>query len=1080
MKLSVAVLVAAGILISCFATSSFAMRESVGNLPPPDYAVGRLSFTSPFVILQAGETTWVQVHTSDSYCPGDPLGGHGGEAVGGPTGSETWCWEQNWPYGDSCGTNAPWDTRCFWHYDIFSLPSQTGINFWHMDSYRCDQRSYCGDSALWCGTDSLWEGKPVECGTWLNQIGYGNRWNCVARLDLPGDFSVTNGCTLYFDPRYDTECKYDYFYVDFYDGSQWQTLATFNATSNNPGGQCGDPQGLGNPDYWGNTDVNNLLNCNWQQRTDPAMPAYVAEISPGEYSYTTGPKFRWRFVSDPNWSDMDGRGQTDGAAFVDNVIVKGDLGNEYVQDFESGLDAYWSFPDPDGIIDQWHMVHDPDPPYEGGDGGDRTTCTLDSSVVYRGRPEHGYPVGVPWRNGWLYRLVTPSMPLLQTGAVIQYDQYMCAKDITCDYTDTRVRFYDRDNETWCPWINLDDLVLTGGCFFWNFDREENITPFYGTSHDSMQFGFDMLDQSGVGDFCRGKHSGTDNLIDNVSIGFFDGNASVFTARNMDLLHDSFLHMDICAYNSAFDAYDSDTLNYYDGEVPIRADNQCYVEVTDKDYISSVELIGSIDEGATWVSVGMTQYRPFDPLDPDIGGEYYATFVPPDFGMSEWEPGTDVQYYILCTDQLSNEEYFPNTADPSDPDHVGSAEDYFTFSILPMYPPDYSGVKILLVDGYGRRNYNYTPCFSADDYIEPVEDMYEATLRDAGYCYDKFDILGGGSSLHIHYLCTWNTDYDAVVWFTGPYFDGNLFDAEAQQEMRNYLAGGGKVLLCGDRTAYSAAPESEGGNGEDSLGGEFLSGIMGCDYLSEVQSAFNKPYIYAKGVPSVTVFGTPTALNFDTLLVYRECPYLKDMSWIKTEAAPPAGYVAQRLLTVLNPDVAQADMGTYVEYQGVGQSVLINFDMCGSINHTKQYCSGAVPVGRTPFLPGSYEGRVDLFRTVLEDVFGLPSTGTGTGGTTEVPEAATFKWALHQNMPNPVAAGTEVRYEIARTSNVSIKVYNAMGQLVRTLVDERKEPGRYSATWDAKNVRGEDVSAGVYFYKMDAGQYASTKKMLVVR
>jgi hypothetical protein len=549
---------------------------------------------------------------------------------------------------------------------------------------------------------------------------------------------------------------------------------------------------------------------------------------------------------------------------------------------------------------------------------------------------------------------------------------------------------------------------------------------------------------------------------------------------MDLLHDSFLELDLYAYNSTFDAYDSDTLNYYTGSVPTRADNQCYVEVTDKDYISAVELIGSDDEGATWVTMSMTQYQPFDPLDPDLGGEYYATFVPADFGMSEWEPGTEIWYYVLCTDQLSNEEYFPTTANPADPDREGGSADYFTFAILPMYPPEYDGVKILLVDGYGRRNYNYAQCFAADDNIEPLEDIYETTLRDAGYCYDKFDILGGGSSLHIHYLCTWNTDYDAVVWFTGPYFDGNLFDVEAQTEMRNYLAGGGKVLLCGDRTAISAAPESEGGNGEDSLGGEFLSGIMGCDYLSEVASAFSKPYLYAAGVPSVTVFGTPTALSLDTMLVYRECPYLKDMSWVKTEVAPPAGYVAQPLMTVLNPDVPQADMAIYVEYQGVGQSVLVNFDQSGSINHKKQYCSGAVPAGRQPYTPGNYEGRVDLFRTVLEDVFGLPSNGTGTGGTSDVPNQQVFKWALHQNAPNPVAAGTEVRYEVARTSDVSIKVYNAMGQLVRTLLNEQVEPGRYAATWDAKNVQGEKVAAGVYFYKMSTGQYSATKKMLVVR
>jgi hypothetical protein len=205
-----------------------------------------------------------------------------------------------------------------------------------------------------------------------------------------------------------------------------------------------------------------------------------------------------------------------------------------------------------------------------------------------------------------------------------------------------------------------------------------------------------------------------------------------------------------------------------------------------------------------------------------------------------------------------------------------------------------------------------------------------------------------------------------------------------------------------------------------------------------------------------------------------------MSWVRTEAAPPAGYIAQPLLNVLNSDVGTAHMGIYVEYQGAGQSVLINYDQSASINHTQQYCTGAVPLGRQPFTPGNYEGRVDLFLTVLEDIFGLPSSGSGTGGTTDVPREQAFSWALHQNVPNPVAAGTEVRYEVARASNVSIKVYNAMGQLVKTLVNGHVEPGRYAANWDAKNTQGEQVAAGVYFYKMNAGAYAATKKMLVVR
>jgi hypothetical protein len=478
---------------------------------------------------------------------------------------------------------------------------------------------------------------------------------------------------------------------------------------------------------------------------------------------------------------------------------------------------------------------------------------------------------------------------------------------------------------------------------------------------------------------------------------------------------------------------------------------------------------------------MTLWQAFDPQDPDLGGDYYGTLSMSDFGLSEWELGTECWYYVKCTDQLSNEAYFPGDADPGDPDHTGTVEDYFEVSILPLYPDTYTGVKVLLVDGYPRNNYNYAPCFAADDAIEPLVDIYEKTLVDAGYAFDIYHISGGGSNVHVHYLCTWNTDYDAVIWFTGPYFSNYLFDAEAQREMRNYLAGGGKVILAGDRTAFSAAPESEGGAGEDSLGGEFLSGIMGADYLSEIASPFTKPYLYAAGVPSVNVFGTPTAVDFDTILVYRSCPYLKDMSYIKAEAAPPAGYVVQPLVRLTNGDVPTADLVTYVEYQGVGQSCLINYDLCASVNQTYQYCDGTVPPGADPFIPGNYEGRADLIRFILEDIYGLPSEGTGQGGTSEVPEKkSAFQWALHQNTPNPVAGMTEVRYEIARSSNVSIKVYNAMGQLVSTLVDDRVEPGRYSAHWDGKNFAGERVSSGVYFYKMNAGKFNATKKMLVVK
>jgi hypothetical protein len=1055
---------------SAFSMSEYAVRAGA---PAPPALTAAKQVMEPVVFSSAGDTLWIQAHVDETSCPGDPSSGHGGEATGGPGPTETWCFEGG--PGDSCGTNPPWDVLCFSHEDVRAKPSSMGINYWHIDSYRADQRAYCGDYALWCGSDSLWDGYPVECGTWASPPGYGNQWNCIAMLTLPDTFNVANGCTLLFDPRYDTECKYDYFYVDFWNGTAWVTIATFNATSNNPGAECGQPSG-GNPDFWGNTDIDHMINVDWQERSNPSWPAFVAGIDASQYSYETGPLFRWRFVSDGAWSDADGRGNTDGGTWIDNVWVWGD-GNRYEEDFESGVldPAYWSLPDPDGLIDQWHITHDPDPPYEGGDGGDRTTCVADSSYVYRARPEGGYPAGVPWRNGWYYRLMGPPVPMLNSGCVVQYDEFTCANEVTCDYPATRVRFYSGSYGTWCPWYT-EPIYIPTGCYFWSHPTTD--WSWYAPADaESVQYCWDIQDVGRPADFCWGKHKGTDYQVDNVSMGFYDADATLFSARGIDMLQDMFF-TDLCAFNSGFSAYNEDTLDYYAGGAhALPAWKQLYVEIRDNDLIQSVYLRGSLDEGASWVSVAMTQYQPIHPSQPDLGGEYYATLCPADFGLAEWDTGTVVWYCVKCTDQLSNEEYFPRTADPSSPDHSGTESDYFELSILPLYPPDFEGARILLVDGNNRSYYDYAPCLSRTDRQRPLEDIYGETLTDAGYCYDKYDISGGGSNVHVHYLCTWNTAYDAVVWFTGPYFSNYLFDGQAQRAMRDYLGQGGKVVVCGDRVAYSLAPPELGGAGEDSMDGDFLSGVLGAEYIQEMASPFTKPYIYCAGVETLTVLGAPVILGFDTLLVYRECPYLKDMSWIRTETAPPMGYFAQPLLTVLNPDVAGADMVTYSEYQNIGQSAFVNFDLCGTVNHTSSYCSGgAAPV--PAYDPGVYEGRVELMRLILEDVFGLLPTGGGMAGNPDRP-GAVYAWKLAQNAPNPCISTTEIRFEAPHTADVSIAVYNAAGQRVRVLVNESVEPGAHSVMWDGRNAGGQRVSSGVYFLRMQARGFSATRKMLVL-
>jgi hypothetical protein len=930
---------------------------------------------------------------------------------------------------------------------------------------------------------------PVECGTWApgKYPGYGSQWNCWAQLALPDSFTVANGCTLMFDPRYDLECKYDYFYVDFWNDSTWVTIGMFNAASNNPGGECGSPGG-GNPDYWGNTDSGQPNSANWQVRSNPSRPAFYRVIPPDSLRLESGPVFRWRVVTDGSWSDSDGRGNTDGAAFIDNVWVWGDS-MHYEEDFESGtLGPYWSLPDPDGVIDQWHMTHDTDPPYEGGDGGDRTTCTLDSSYAYRARPEGGYPGGAEWRNRWFYRLMTPSIPLENSGCVIQWDEFACWLDYTCDYGVYRVRFHDSEYDQWCPWIGEYNWMCYGGCFFWSFNRQEDVSFYMGPTSDSVQFAWDIVDVSQPGDFCDGKHKKTDYLVDNVSIGLFNADATVFRSRIIDMLQDSF-HDSIPGYNSGFDAYDPDTLDYYSGPPytnSLRYNEQLYVDVSDKDLVRDVRLYGSIDGGQTWTYVTMTKYVSFDPENPDLGGEYYGTFTPEDFygPGTRWVKGTEIWYYMRCEDQdgtPGNYSYFPAEADPLHPANTNEASDYHTFSVLPMFPGTYTGSKVLLIDGYGRIQYDWSQCLSNLDNSMPLEDIYEQSLTDAGYCYDKYDISGAGSNIHVHPLQY--TDYDAIVWFMGPYFSNYLIDKEAQEAIVDYLGSGGKVILCGDRLAYNMADPAEGGVGEDSLGGFFLDGVMGCDYLAEMEGYFlpaGKPYIYLEAEPSVNVFGSPVALDLDSVLVYRECPYLKDMSYVRTIEFPPFGYTAQALLNVLNPsgEYAPCDGAIYTEYDGVGQCVFVNYDLCAFVNHEFEYCSGDAASSAPDFDAGYYDGRVELMRVILEDLFGLPSGGGGHAGGD--PTGPAYRWVLAQNAPNPCVSGTEIRYEIARRCHVRLNIYNCMGQVVRVLEDDGKEAGVHHARWDGRNAAGQYVASGVYFYQIDAGRFTATRKMLVLR
>jgi flagellar hook assembly protein FlgD len=89
-------------------------------------------------------------------------------------------------------------------------------------------------------------------------------------------------------------------------------------------------------------------------------------------------------------------------------------------------------------------------------------------------------------------------------------------------------------------------------------------------------------------------------------------------------------------------------------------------------------------------------------------------------------------------------------------------------------------------------------------------------------------------------------------------------------------------------------------------------------------------------------------------------------------------------------------------------------------------------------------------------------------------------ALTGNYPNPFNPVTNIAYSIQEAGNVTLEVYNLRGQLVKTLVNDVRESGDHTATWTGKDDSGKSVASGVYFYKMKASNYTSTKKMILMK
>ena len=90
------------------------------------------------------------------------------------------------------------------------------------------------------------------------------------------------------------------------------------------------------------------------------------------------------------------------------------------------------------------------------------------------------------------------------------------------------------------------------------------------------------------------------------------------------------------------------------------------------------------------------------------------------------------------------------------------------------------------------------------------------------------------------------------------------------------------------------------------------------------------------------------------------------------------------------------------------------------------------------------------------------------------------FSLHQNYPNPFNPVTKLRYDLPENGHVNITIYDMLGREVKTLINQTQNAGYRSIIWDATNDYGKPVSAGIYLYQIQAGEYMQTKKMVLLK
>jgi hypothetical protein len=254
-------------------------------------------------------------------------------------------------------------------------------------------------------------------------------------------------------------------------------------------------------------------------------------------------------------------------------------------------------------------------------------------------------------------------------------------------------------------------------------------------------------------------------------------------------------------------------------------------------------------------------------------------------------------------------------------------------------------------------------------------------------------------------------------------------------------------------------------------------------------------VESQGAYYKTAYGKPVATLFDSTAVCGEYHYFQVVAhspdpfvfW-ESEVdsgrsvdnlapAPPVGLAGEQKHSPAGLELAwrpngESDLAGYAIYRGTSPDFVPGPGSFVASTSDTIYFDG----------DWSWSGGY-YYKVAAIDVHGnesgcalLGPDGVTDGDPPRLPEAS----YLAQNFPNPFNPATRISFGLGAASPVRLRVYDAAGRLVRALVDEARPAGHYTEIWDGRDSRGAVVASGIYFYRLEAGAFAETRKMVLLR